>query len=125
MPDLMQVYYDGGCPVCSREVAMYRARPGADAVEWVDIHRAEPGQLGPGLSRDQALARMHVRTPEGTLLSGAAAFGALWSRLPGFRWLGRLISIPLFSGFAEICYRGFLWVRKLWRPTPSKGTAPF
>ncbi len=95
---------------------MYKLRPGAEAFEWVDIVGADPTLLGPGLSRDQALARMHVRTPDGTLLSGAAAFGAIWRRLPGFRWLGRLVSIPVLSGFAELCYRGFLSVRKIWRP---------
>jgi len=114
-----QVYYDGGCPVCSREVAVYRARPGAEAFEWVDVHRADPAQLGPDLTCDQALARMHVRTPDGTLLSGAAAFGAIWRGLPGLRWLGRLVSIPPLSGIAEIGYRGFLVVRKLWRPKVS------
>jgi predicted DCC family thiol-disulfide oxidoreductase YuxK len=116
MPDQTQVYYDGGCPVCSREVAMYKLRPGAEAFDWVDIHGADPGQLGPGLSREQALARMHVRTPDGTLLSGAAAFSAIWRRLPGFRWLGRLVAIPVLSAVAELCYRGFLSVRQIWRP---------
>ncbi len=119
MPDQTQVFYDGACPVCSREVALYRTRPGAEAFEWVDVHRAAPGELGPGLSRERALARMHVRTRDGRLLSGAAAFGAIWRGLPGFRWLGRLVSVPPISGFAEIGYRGFLLVRKLWRPAPA------
>jgi predicted DCC family thiol-disulfide oxidoreductase YuxK len=122
MTDQTRVFYDGGCPVCSREIATYRTRPGADAFEWVDVQCALPGSLGPDLSREQALARMHVRTPDGSLLSGAAAFAAIWLRLPGFRWLGRLISIPPFSGIAEMGYRGFLVVRRLWRPAPSKGT---
>ena len=110
-----QVYYDGGCPVCSREIAVYRARPGAENFEWVDVHRVDPAQLGSDLTCDQALARMHVRTPDGTLLSGAAAFAEIWRGLPGLRWLGRLVSTPPLSGIAEIGYRGFLGVRKLWR----------
>ena len=120
MPDQTQVFYDGGCPVCSREIAAYQNRPGSEAFEWVDIQCSDSGRLGPGLTHEQALARMHVRTPDGTLLSGAAAFGAIWSRLPGFRWLGRLVSIPPLSGVAELAYRGFVVVRKLWRPSARR-----
>jgi len=118
MPLPIQVYYDGGCPVCSREIDMYRARPGADAFKWVDIHLAEQEQLGPGLSRNQALARMHVRLSDGTLLSGAAAFGAIWRHLPGLRWLGRAMLLPAILAIAEVAYRGFLVVRRLWRSAP-------
>lgn len=35
------LYFDGGCPVCIREVAMYRNQPGADGVCWVDAARCE------------------------------------------------------------------------------------
>ena len=110
----LQVYFDGGCPVCSREIAFYKARPGADGFHWVDVSR-DDAPLGPGLTRNMALARMHVRRADGTLLSGAAAFAAMWRRMPGFGWLGRLIGVPPFGALAELAYRGFLLVRKRWR----------
>jgi glutathione peroxidase len=110
----IQVFYDGGCPVCSREIAFYRARPGSDAFEWVDVHRSGES-LGAGLSRDAALARLHVRLADGTLLSGAAAFAAMWRSMPGLRWLGRLLAVPPFGALAELGYRVFLWVRRTWR----------
>jgi predicted DCC family thiol-disulfide oxidoreductase YuxK len=110
----LQVFYDGGCPVCSREIAFYRARPGADGFEWVDVQR--PGEsLGTGLSREAALARLHVRLPDGTLLSGAAAFAAMWRNMPGFQWLGRWLQLPPFGALAELGYRIFLRVRRAWR----------
>jgi predicted DCC family thiol-disulfide oxidoreductase YuxK len=113
MADL-QVYYDGGCPVCSREIAFYRARPGADRFAWVDVTRSD-ADLGPVLTPEAALARLPVRTPSGTLLSGAEAFAAMWRTMPGFKWLGRLLAVPPFGLFAEWAYRGFLVGRKLWR----------
>jgi predicted DCC family thiol-disulfide oxidoreductase YuxK len=115
MPGDLQVYYDGGCPVCSREIAFYKARPGADGFVWVDVSHAESPDLGSGLTRDKALARMHVRRADGTLLSGAAAFAEMWRRMPGFRWLGRVLAVPPFGSLAELGYRGFLLARKLWR----------
>jgi predicted DCC family thiol-disulfide oxidoreductase YuxK len=112
---LLSVFYDGGCPVCSREIAFYKARPGADGFDWVDVVNSPAQALGPGLSREAALERMHVRLANGTLLSGAAAFAAMWRRMPGFRLLGLVLAIPPFGALAELGYRGFLRVRKLWR----------
>ena len=114
MPTPIQVFYDGGCPVCSREIGYYRARPGAEGFEWVDVNGPAP-ELGLGLSREAALARMHVRLADGTLVSGAAAFAAMWRRMPGFRTLGVLLAIPPFGALTELGYRGFLRIRKLWR----------
>lgn len=111
---LPTVYYDGGCPVCSREIGVYRRRPGADAFAWVDVTQAGAA-LGPGLTPDAALARMHVRRADGALVSGAAAFGEIWRGLPGLRWLGRMLAIPPVAALAELGYRVFLRVRKAWR----------
>ena len=111
----VQFYYYGGCPICAREIAFYQARPGGDTVIWVDVTAAAARELGPDLTRAAALARMHVRRPDGTLVSGAAAFAELWRTMPGFKWLGRLLSVPPFGAIAEIGYRGFLLIRKTWR----------
>ena len=35
--------------------------------------------------------------------------------MPGLGWLGRLVSAPPVSAFAELGYRVFLRVRRLWR----------
>lgn len=72
-----------------------------------------------GLDRDALLSRMHVRLPDGRIVSGAAAFSVLWSTLPGLRWLGRLVGHPLVLPIAESVYRVFLGIRRLWRPRPA------
>jgi len=109
------VYYDGACPVCRREIAHYQGRAGAEGIDWVDVSSCAPEALGPDLTRESALARMHVRAPDGALVSGAAAFAALWSALPGFRWLGRLVGASPIAPLAEGAYRGFLLLRRVWR----------
>jgi predicted DCC family thiol-disulfide oxidoreductase YuxK len=115
MPARPTVYFDGGCPVCSREIRFYQRRPGGGAFAWVDVTRADAASLGPGLSREAALARMHVRRADGTLVAGAAAFAELWRGTPGLRWLGRLLAIPPLGVLAELGYRVFLRTRTLWR----------
>jgi predicted DCC family thiol-disulfide oxidoreductase YuxK len=109
------LYYDGACPVCAREVAMYRRQTGADGVRWVDVARCETSDLGPGLTRDAAMARIHLRRPDGVLVSGAAAFTELWQSLPRWSLLGRLFGSAATLWLLEAGYRAFLAVRPLWR----------
>jgi predicted DCC family thiol-disulfide oxidoreductase YuxK len=109
------VYYDGGCPVCSLEITFYQRRPGGESFAWVDVTQADEAALGPGLSRETALARMHVRRADGTVVDGAAAFAEIWRGMPGLRWLGRVLLIPPFITLAEFGYRIFLRARTLWR----------
>jgi len=59
-----------------------------------------------------------VRGADGQLVSGAAAFAAIWRRLPAYAWLGRLASPRPVQWLLEGGYRGFLTVRRLWRPAP-------
>ncbi len=115
MNELPTVYYDGGCPVCSREINVYRRRPGGDSFLWVDVTQVEDAALGPGLSRATALARIHVRRADGQIVDGAAAFAEIWRSMPGLRWFGRLISTPPFDAIAKLCYTAFLRIRPLWR----------
>ena len=71
----LTVYFDGSCPLCRREMAIYRHLPQAATVAWVDVSTGV--DLG-SLSCAQAMARFHVRDQEGRLYSGAAAFSQMW-----------------------------------------------
>ena len=53
------------------------------------------------------MARFHVREPDGRLLSGAAAFAAVWARLPRWRWAARAAALPAVTLALELAYRGF------------------
>lgn len=105
----LSVYFDGSCPLCRREIAMYRGLPAAQHIDWVDVSAG--AALGEGLSCETAMRRFHVRTGDGRLYSGAAAFSVLWRQLPGWRLLGWLTAVPPLSWFAELAYRLFLPLR--------------
>ena len=104
------VYFDGGCPLCSREIAFYQRQSGAGSLAWLDLTTCEDAALPNGLSRQQALARFHVQTADG-ISHGAAGFLALWRALPRFRLIGRLLSIPPMPWVLERGYRIFLRIR--------------
>ncbi|MCE2969742.1 MAG: DUF393 domain-containing protein [Burkholderiales bacterium] len=112
------VYYDGACPLCRREIAHYQTQAGAELIAWVDV-AADDAAPGPDLTREQALARMHVRRADGTLASGALAFAHLWTQLPRYAGWGRVASWPPVAAVLEMGYRLFLRVRRLWRVAPE------
>lgn len=106
----LTVLYDGACPLCRREIGFYQRLSPTTPLCFADVSDAAQA-LPPGTTRDQLLARFHVRGPDGQLLSGAAAFLALWAVLPGWRWLARLGRVPGVPWLMERGYRGFLRFR--------------
>jgi predicted DCC family thiol-disulfide oxidoreductase YuxK len=109
------VYFDGMCPVCSREIATYQQLRGGDAINWVDASRCDAAQLSAGLDRTDALQRLHVQSADGRLLSGAAAFVEIWRHLPAFAWIARFCSNRYALAVLDFTYSRFLNMRRLWR----------
>jgi len=79
-----QVLFDGSCPLCRREIALYKDLKADGEMQWVDISACTYAAPS-GLSKETLMRRFHVVTPEGILLSGAAAFVFVWKQLPGWR----------------------------------------
>lgn len=104
------VYFDGSCPLCRAEIGCYQRNNQAGALCFVDV--SKPGAaIPPGVTRQQAMARFHVRASDGRILSGAAAFVEVWTRLPKWRWAASAASIPGAMTALELAYRMFLPVR--------------
>jgi 3-demethoxyubiquinol 3-hydroxylase len=107
----LTVLYDGACPLCRREIAIYRELPSRKPLRFLDVSTASNDELPAGPAREALLARFHVRRADGRLIDGAAGFVALWAALPGWRWLARLAALPGVTPLMEFAYRGFLRVR--------------
>jgi predicted DCC family thiol-disulfide oxidoreductase YuxK len=104
------VYFDGSCSLCRAEIGVYRSQDQAGALCFVDV--SETGALAPeGVTRQGAMKRLHVRASDGRVVSGAAAFVEVWSRLPKWRWAARAASLPGALAALELGYRTFLPVR--------------
>jgi predicted DCC family thiol-disulfide oxidoreductase YuxK len=107
VPSRVTVWYDGGCPLCVREIALMQRLDKAKRLHLVDVDN--PDAACP-VDRKLALARLHV-LENGKLLSGAAAFAAMWRVIPQLRWLGLAAQVPPVGWALEGAYRAFLIVR--------------
>ena len=104
------VFFDGSCPLCRAEIGYYRRKDQAGALCFVDV--SETSAATPeGITQRRALGRFHVRSGDGRVLSGAAAFVEVWTRLPKWRWAARAASLPGALAALELGYRMFLPVR--------------
>jgi predicted DCC family thiol-disulfide oxidoreductase YuxK len=69
------------------------------------MDRADLAALG--LTPEDAARRLHV-VRDGELLAGLPAFVALWEEMPRFRWLARVVSLPLVRPVASAVYERVL-----------------
>ena len=86
----LTVLFDGGCPLCSREIAHYRKLTSLIPIQWVDIIGDDEILRELGLKREDAMAEFHVLDDTGQLHKGADGFVVLWQALPYYRWLASI-----------------------------------
>ena len=100
------VYFDGSCPPCRAEIGYYSRKDQAALLCFVDV--SESGAVIPEeITQKRAMERFHVRANDGRVLSGAAAFVEVWTRLPKWRWAARAASLPEALAALELDYGCF------------------
>ena len=101
------VWFDSQCPLCIREIALMRRLDWFGRVDFVDIYAAQSCPLEPQL----LLQRFHAQESNRPVISGGAAFAALWRHLPLLRPLGEFARIPAVLKLLEWAYIKFLAYR--------------
>lgn len=101
------VFFDGGCPLCRREIGHYQKLTALEPIQWVDITVTPNLDQDFGLSPEAAMRRFHVLDPQGNLKVGAVGFLRLWQSLPGYRYLARLLILSRCLPVMNILYEYF------------------
>lgn len=102
------VWYDGSCPLCETEIALFRRLDRRGRISFVDV--SSEASVCP-IDRGELLARFHAQEGDSALVSGVAAFAAMWRAIPVLRPFGEIARIPLALRSLETVYRQFLRVR--------------
>jgi predicted DCC family thiol-disulfide oxidoreductase YuxK len=103
----VKVWYDSACPLCTREIAFMRRLDRRAQINFVDL--MDDTTHCP-VDRQTMLARLHAYE-NGQMLSGAAAFAAMWRVIPMLWPLGLLARNPWVLRGLELLYLSFLKVR--------------
>jgi predicted DCC family thiol-disulfide oxidoreductase YuxK len=107
----IEVYYDGLCHLCSREVNLIRrlALPGKMTFTDIMAPGFEAEKLG--LDAKRIHQHMHVRDAQGTMQIGVDALITMWEAVPYFRHLAFFSKLPGFYTLSKIGYAFFAWIR--------------
>jgi predicted DCC family thiol-disulfide oxidoreductase YuxK len=102
----VEVFYDGACPLCMREIRMLRRRDHHARIRFTDIaaESFDPGAVG--LTWEALMDRIHGRLPDGTLIEGVEVFRRLYAAV-GFGPLVTLSRAPGVSQLLDLAYRLF------------------
>jgi predicted DCC family thiol-disulfide oxidoreductase YuxK len=101
------VLYDGGCPLCRREIDHYRRIDTDNRLIWADITRENRLLADLGVSHRQVMERLHVLGADGNWRTGAFAFVEIWSRLPFYRRLAGLLRRSHLTPLLDRLYAPF------------------
>ncbi|MEZ4401781.1 MAG: DUF393 domain-containing protein [Kofleriaceae bacterium] len=101
----IEVFFDGECPLCMREIRMLQRKDRHGRIQFTDI--AAPTFDAAAYGRDQAtlMARIHGRLPDGSWIEGIEVFRRLYTAI-GFGWLVAVTRVP---GISHLCRLGY-WV---------------
>lgn len=89
-----EVFFDGDCPLCTKEINMLRSRDQHGRIQFTDIASSAFDAMALGVTQGELMAEIHGRTRDGELVKGVEVFRQLYSRV-GFelsvalsRWWG-------------------------------------
>lgn len=103
---LVEVFFDGDCPLCLREVNLLRRLDRSGRVQFTDI--AAPDFVAAVTPEEHAdfMARIRGRLPDGTMIEGVEVFRRLYAAV-GFGALVAPTRLPGVSQLLDLGYRVF------------------
>ena len=105
----LTLLYDGGCPLCVREVTFLRRRDRLKAIRFVDVDASDYSpDAWSGISYRQAMARIHAIQSDGTVLTDVSVFREAY-RLIGLGWVYAPTTWPLVGPGVDALYG--IWAR--------------
>ena len=89
-----EVFFDGDCPLCRREIDWLRKKDVRQKISFIDIAASDFSEAEYGKSFDELMAQIHGREPDGTWITGVEVFRRLYEAA-GF---GRLVALSRWPG---------------------------
>ena len=107
----LTLLFDGGCPLCQREVSFLRSRDSSNSISFVNIDAPDYNpELYGGISYRDAMGRIHAINSYGKVLKDVEVFREAY-RLVGMGWVYAPTTWPFLGPLIDEVYR--IWAR--WR----------
>lgn len=87
----ISVFFDNDCAICRREVAFCKTLDKDLCIYWIDLRSQRQLAADMGVDFEAAMELLHVLDADGKMHIGLDAHLVMWSYLPGYRHLARLL----------------------------------
>ena len=98
----MKVYFNNSCNICRAEINLYK-KERIEGIDWVDITHNKKAQEETKKEDKYLLRRLHVKK-DGKVYEGAEAFLLIWNKIPKYRLLFKVLSLPIIFNIFSIFY---------------------
>ena len=105
--NMITVFYDGKCGLCSKEINHYRNIAPDGIFDWQDITESADDLRKEGVALSEGLKQLHAKYENGQLHVGVDAFILIWTQLKRWRVLGAFVGFPIIRQIANFAYRKF------------------
>lgn len=102
----VEVFFDGDCPLCVKEINLLRWMDRRGRIRFTDIAAPDFDASSVGLTFDELMARIHGRDADGELIEGVEVFRQLYSAV-GLGIFVVFTRIPGISHALDWAYRIF------------------
>lgn len=102
----VEVFYDGACPLCTREIEMLRRKDKKQRIVFTDIADPQFDPASVGVPFATLMARIHGRLPDGTWVEGVEVFRRLYAAV-GFGSLVAATRLPVVTQLLDWSYQAF------------------
>ena len=102
----VEVFYDGQCPLCMREISMLKRRDQRRRIQFTDIAQPDFDARSVGTSQETLMRRIHGRLPNGTVIEGVEVFRRLYTAV-GFGSIVWITRLPVVSQLLDLGYAVF------------------
>ncbi|MEM8863974.1 MAG: DUF393 domain-containing protein [Planctomycetota bacterium] len=102
----VEVFYDGDCPLCLREINMLRRLDRQERILFTDIAAESFDASRYGIDQETLMAEIHGRLPDGSWIIGVEVFRRLYTAV-GWGWLVAPSRLPGVRQVLDFGYRQF------------------
>jgi predicted DCC family thiol-disulfide oxidoreductase YuxK len=102
----IELFFDGGCPLCAREVRLLRRLDHSGRIRFTDIADPAFDPATVGSTLQTLMGRIHARLATGEWIEGVEVFRRLYAAV-GFGRLVALSRLPGVRGLLDVAYRAF------------------
>ncbi len=109
----INVFFDGSCKVCSKEISFYDRHDKKKKFNWIDLNSEDLHLKRLGISKNELLKSLHIQLQDGRIIKGVNAFRIIWREYPFLKLISYILDFKIMRIIARPIYRALVKLKSL------------